>query len=71
VTLIDFVPDQEPFEHLTTVDVAPDGAGTHVVMTVDSLRDEGWTQQHRAHRRNELDNLATALDRRREGAVGG
>ena len=63
-TLIDFVPDHEPYEHLTTIDIEPDGARTKVVMTLDPLHDEAWTQQHRAHRGNELDNLGAALARR-------
>jgi uncharacterized protein YndB with AHSA1/START domain len=63
-SLIDFVPDHEPYKHLTTVDIEPVGDRTTVVMTLDSLHDEAWTQQHRAHRVNELDNLEAALKRR-------
>lgn len=33
-------------------------------MTVDPLHDEIWTQEYRAHRGNELDNLTTAIRRR-------
>jgi hypothetical protein len=36
-------------------------------MTVDPLHDETWTQQHRAHRANELDNLEAAIRRRTTG----
>ena len=57
LSLIDFVPDHEPYEHLTTVDIEPASDRTNVVMTVDPLHDETWTQQHRAHRGNELDHL--------------
>ena len=57
LSLIDFVPGHEPYEHLTTIDIEPAGDRTNVVMTVDPLHDETWTQQHRAHRGNELDNL--------------
>jgi uncharacterized protein YndB with AHSA1/START domain len=64
LSLIDFVPGHEPYEHLTIVDIEPAGDRTNVVMTLDPLHDETWTQQHRAHRGNELDNLATALARR-------
>ncbi|GAA4585512.1 hypothetical protein GCM10023194_28400 [Planotetraspora phitsanulokensis] len=64
LSLIDFVPDHEPYEHLTTIDIEPAGDRTNVVMTVDSLHDETWTQQHRAHRGDELDNLETAIRRR-------
>ncbi len=63
-SLIDFVPGHEPYEHLTVVDIEPAGNRTNVVMTLDSLHDETWTQQHRAHRGTELDNLAAAIRRR-------
>ena len=64
LSLIDFVPDHEPYEHLTTIDLEPAGDRTNVDMTVDPLHDETWTQQHRAHRGNELDNLEAAIKRR-------
>ncbi|WP_405658057.1 SRPBCC domain-containing protein [Streptomyces sp. NBC_00079] len=64
LSLIDFVPDHAPYEHLTTIDIEPDGDRTNVAMTVDPLHDENWTQQHRAHRSNELDNLEAAIKRR-------
>ena len=64
LSLIDFIPDHEPYEHLTTIDIEPAGDRTIVVMTVDPLHDETWTQQYRAHRGNELDNLEAAIRRR-------
>ena len=64
LSLIDFVPDHEPYEHLTTVDIEPAGGRTKVVITVDPLHDETWTQGYRAHRGNELDNLGAAVKRR-------
>jgi uncharacterized protein YndB with AHSA1/START domain len=63
-SLIDFVPDQEPYEHLTTIDIEPAGDRTNVVMTVDALHDETWTRGYRAHRGEELDKLDTAIKRR-------
>ena len=63
-SLIDFVPGREPYEHLTTVDIQPAGDRTTVVMTLDSLHDETWTQQHRAHRLSEFDHLEAAIRRR-------
>lgn len=63
LTLIDFVPDHAPYKHLTTIDIEPVGDRTHLVMTLDPLHDEAWTQQHRAHRSEELDNLETAIKR--------
>jgi uncharacterized protein YndB with AHSA1/START domain len=64
LSLIDFVPEQEPYEHLTVIDIEPAGDGTNVVMTLDPLHDETWTQEYRAHRGVELDNLETAIRRR-------
>lgn len=64
LSLIDFVPGHEPYEHLTTIDIEPADGRTNVVMTVDPLHEETWTRQHRAHRGNELDNLEAATRRR-------
>lgn len=64
LSLIDFVPDHEPYEHLTTIDIEPAGDLTNVVMTLDPLHDENWTQEYRAHRDGELDNLEAAIRRR-------
>jgi uncharacterized protein YndB with AHSA1/START domain len=61
---IDFVPGQEPYEHLTTIEIEPAGDRTNVVMTVDPLHDENWTQDYCAHRSNELDKLEAAISRR-------
>jgi len=63
-SVIDFVPDHEPYEHLTTIDVEPDGDRTTLVLTLDPLHDETWTRQHHAHRAEELDNLAAAIKHR-------
>jgi uncharacterized protein YndB with AHSA1/START domain len=65
LSLIDFVPGHEPYEHLTTIDIQPAGDRTDVVLTVDPLHDETWTEGYRAHRGNELDNLKAAAIRRR------
>ncbi len=63
LSVIDFVPDHEPIEHLTTIDLHPDGNRTTVIMTLDPLQDEAWTKQHHAHRGEELDHLEAALKR--------
>jgi uncharacterized protein YndB with AHSA1/START domain len=65
VSIVDFVPDHEPYEHLTTVDIEPDGGGARVVMTVEPMHDEVWTERMLAGRKNELDNLSAVLERRR------
>jgi uncharacterized protein YndB with AHSA1/START domain len=63
-SLIDFVPDHEPYEHLTEVDLIPEGDGVRVVMTVESMHDEVGTERLLAGRGNELDNLAALLMQR-------
>ena len=62
LSLIDFVPDHEPYEHLTVVDIEPAGDRTKVTMTVDPMHDEEWTGRLVAGRGNELDNLAKVID---------
>jgi|SRR6516165_7301334 len=64
LSLIDFVPGHDPYEHLTTIEIEPAGDRTNVVMTLDPLHDETWTQDYRAHRADELDKLAGAIRRR-------
>lgn len=60
-SLIDFVPDHPPYEHLTEVDIVPDGDRVRVIMTVEPLHDEVWTERLLAGRANELDNLARLI----------
>ncbi|ANF30636.1 activator of Hsp90 ATPase 1 family protein [Leifsonia xyli] len=57
-SVIDFVPDHEPYEQLTVVDLEPSSEGTRVVMQVEELHDDVWTERLLAGRANELDNLA-------------
>jgi len=63
LSLIDFVPDHEPYEHRTSVDVEPAGDRTTVVMTIDPLHDGTWTQGYVDHRGQELDNLDAVIRR--------
>jgi len=58
VSLVDFVPDHEPYEHLTVVDIEPDGSGSRVTMTIEPMHDAEWTGRLVAGRENELENLA-------------
>src|SRR3954462_6966423 len=63
VSTVDFVPDHEPYDHLTVVDLEPAGEGVRVVMTVDPMHDDVWTERMLSGRGNELDNLAAVLAR--------
>jgi len=60
-SLIDFVPGQEPYEHLTVVELTAVDGGTEVTMTMEALHDDEWTQRLVAGRANELDNLTALL----------
>lgn len=61
-SVIDFVPDHEPYEQLTEVELHPVEDGTRIVMRVEPLHDEVWTQRLLAGRANELDNLAALVE---------
>jgi uncharacterized protein YndB with AHSA1/START domain len=61
-SLVDFVPDHEPYEFMTVVDFEPDPAGVRVVMTVEAMHDEVWTERLLAGRANELTNLARLVE---------
>ena len=63
-SLVDFVPDVAPYEHRTSVDLAPVDAGVRVVMTVEPMHDDVWTERLLAGRSNELDNLGAVIARR-------
>jgi uncharacterized protein YndB with AHSA1/START domain len=64
LSLIDFIPDCDPYEHLTAIDIARAGDRTNVIMTLDSLHDQTWTREYRDHRDHELDNLMAETKRR-------
>ncbi|WP_240978112.1 hypothetical protein [Planctomonas sp. JC2975] len=51
------MPYHEPYEQLTVVDLTPVEGGTRVVMQVDELHDDVWTERLLAGRANELENL--------------
>jgi uncharacterized protein YndB with AHSA1/START domain len=61
VSVIDFVPGVEPYEHLTTVDLESSSLGTKVTMRIERMHDEEWTQRILDGRSNELDNLAALV----------
>ena len=65
VSLVDCVPEVEPYQHRTVVTLERTGAGTDVIMELEPLHDETWTEQLRAGRANQLDNLARLIDRAR------
>lgn len=60
-SLVDFVPDVEPYEFLTTVELEPTEDGVRAVMSVEAMHDDVWTERLLAGRANELDNLGRLL----------
>ena len=63
LSLVDFVPNHEPYEFLTVVDLEQMGGRVQVVMTVDRMHDEVWTGRLIAGRENELANLHKVVAR--------
>jgi uncharacterized protein YndB with AHSA1/START domain len=57
-SLVDFVPDHDPYDHLTIVDLEPVDEGTKITMTVEPMHDPDWTGRVIEGRANEIDNLA-------------
>jgi uncharacterized protein YndB with AHSA1/START domain len=57
-SVIDFVPDHEPYDQLTEIELTPVEGGTRVVMRIEEMHDQEWTGRLVAGRTNELDNLA-------------
>jgi uncharacterized protein YndB with AHSA1/START domain len=57
-SIVDFIPDHEPYEQLTEVELEDVEGGTRVIMTVERMHDEVWTERLLQGRANELDNLA-------------
>jgi len=61
-SVVDFVPGHEPYEQLTEIDLEPVAEGTRVVMRVEPMHDEVWTERLLAGRANELDNLVALVE---------
>jgi uncharacterized protein YndB with AHSA1/START domain len=57
LSLIDFVPGVDPYQHLTVVTLERTATGTDVAMEVEPLHDQDWTERLVAGRSNELDKL--------------
>src|SRR5437016_8011814 len=54
-SLIDFVPDVDPYQELTVVDLTPTGAGVRVVLPMDPPHDEVWPTRRVRGRKTGLD----------------
>lgn len=60
-SLADFIPGVDPYEFMTVIEITPADGSTQVVMTMDALHDEIWTDRLTMGRRNELENLAKVI----------
>ena len=63
-SLVDFVPDHDPYDHLTVVDLEPVDEGTTITMTVEPMHEPVWTERLIGGRTNEIDNLARLVSER-------
>ena len=60
-SLADFIPGVDPYDFMTVIELTEENGSTHVVMTMDALHDETWTERLVMGRRNELENLAGVI----------
>ena len=62
VNTVDFVPDVEPYQIATLLELREvAGGGTHLVLTFDAMHDDRWTQLARMGHESELDRLEALL----------
>ena len=59
----DFIPGVEPYDVATTVELEAAADGVRLVLTIDAMHDEHWTQMAVMGWEGELDKLARALQR--------
>lgn len=59
--LADFIPGVEPYDVSTLVELHPGAQGVRLVLTLEAMHDEEWTQRAAMGWENELDKLARVL----------
>jgi hypothetical protein len=59
--VVDFVPNVEPYETTTTVAFDSGPQGVHMVLTIDAMHDEYWTDMAVKGWESELDKLTKRL----------
>ena len=62
--LVDFVPGVAEYESATVVELAARGGDTHLVLTVEAMHDEQWTNMAVMGWQSELGKLAQALGKK-------
>ena len=60
-TRADFIPGVEPYDAATLVELYPSGTGVRLVLTLDAMHDEHWTQMAVMGWEMELGRLAQVL----------
>jgi uncharacterized protein YndB with AHSA1/START domain len=64
-TLADFIPGVEPYEVMTTVELIPEVDGVRMIMTLDAMHDEHWTNMAVMGWESELGKLQRVLEEAR------
>jgi uncharacterized protein YndB with AHSA1/START domain len=59
--LVDFVPGVAPYDVVTEVDFDPSPAGTRMIVTIDAMHDDQWTQNASMGWESQLRKLEAAL----------
>lgn len=61
----DFIPGVAPYLLATQVDVTPGDGGVRMVLTIEAMHNQEWTERAVKGWENQLDNLAGLLAKRR------
>ena len=59
--LVEFIPDVEPYEVVTELELSPADDGVHLVVSFDAMHDDAWTQMARLGHESELGRLEALL----------
>lgn len=63
--LADFIPGIDPYSVETILELRAQGQQVHMVLTLEAMHDEQWTQMARMGRESELRKLEKLLEQRR------
>lgn len=64
----DFIPDVEPYEVETVVELTEAGDQTHLVITFDAMHEDRWTKLAKLGNESQLERLERLLASRRSRA---
>ena len=62
VHLTDFIPEVDPYDVATTVELHPSAESVRMVVTVDAMHDDVWTQRATMGWESELGKLAKVIE---------